>query len=260
MSENEHPVDLLPELALGVLGDDEASPLRAHLKTCESCATEFGLMDQAARFLPYAAEETDARPGMREGLMERIASEPRRLQPRTARPAWQRFTAIAAAAAVLIAAGGVAGLAFGGGGDSSLEQEASRQRTLVRAVADGDARRDTAEIGDLRATLVYAPGAESAFARMEGLPSLPEGKAYQAWFIADGPALPSDVFRSAEEGVWLSSPDAVARFSAFAVTIEDEGGVKVSKEEPVLVLPLGQSASARQPFTLSDWFALTMRD
>ena len=257
MSENEHPLDYLAELALGALSEDEAAPLREHVASCETCRAEYELMTNAARMLPYAAQDAEPSPAIREGLFERIAAEPVALRPRVIRPAWQRFTAIAAAAAVLVIAGGLAGMLMASNGGGGFEEEATRQRSLVRAVADGDARRDTMESGATRATLVYAPGADSAFALLEGLPALPEGKEYQAWFIADGPPLPSDVFTSASEGVWLASPDEVRSFAAFAVTIEDEGGVESSKEQPVLVMNLGQAASV--PFTMGDWLALTMR-
>jgi len=256
--EEEHPVDFLPELALGVLGDEESAALREHLAGCEACTAEFEVMSKAARLLPYAGDEAEPRPEMREGLMERIASEPVVLRAKPARPAWQRLSAIAAALVLLFGAGAVVGVAVSGSDD--LKEETERQQTLVRAVAEGDARRETAEDGDTRAVLVYAPDAESAFAMLEGLPALGDGKAYQAWFIADGPPLPSDVFTSAEEGVWLTSPEEVASFAAFALTIEDEDGADAPTQEPFLVMALGQSASARQPFTMREWLALTMRD
>jgi hypothetical protein len=186
--------------------------------------------------------------------MERIAEEPRVLRPRVIRPAWQRFTAIAAAAAVLVILGGVVG-AFLSSGDDSLEEENARQGALVRAVAEGNARRDTFSDGGLNANVVYAPGQRSAFALLKGLPALPAGKAYQAWFIEGGAPRPSNVFSSFDDGVWLESPGDVANFAAMALTIEDKAGAEQPSQAPFMVVELGSTAGS---FDLSDWFALTM--
>ena len=105
LTEQEHPVDYLPELVLGVLPEDEAAPIRAHLETCESCSEEFALMSDATRLLPFAVQDAQPPAEQRGALMERIASEPRVLRPRTQRrPTWQWFGAAAAAAAAALAA------------------------------------------------------------------------------------------------------------------------------------------------------------
>jgi hypothetical protein len=186
--------------------------------------------------------------------MERIAAGPRQLRPRPAPPAWQRFAAIAAAVVVMLALGGIAGMLVANGGDG-LEDENARQGALVRAVAQGNARRDTFEDGALRASVVYAPGQESAFALLEGMPPLPAGKAYQAWFIEGGAARPSNVFQESRDGVWLESPGDVAAFAAMAFTIEDEEGAEAPSQAPFMVVELGTSAGT---FSLEDWFAMTM--
>lgn len=259
MSEVEHPLDWLPELALGVLADDEAASVRAHLQTCATCRAEFETMHTAARLLPFAVQEVEPPPGTRAGLMQRIAAEPRELRQRNViRPVWQRFAAIAAAAAVFIAVGGVAGALMFGGSDSALKEESKNQRTLVQAVAQGTASRETAEQGGTRATLVFAPGTDAAFAWLEGMPALPEGKEYQGWFIGTGAPLPANVFADSSAGVWFDAPEAVDKFAAFALTIEDDGGAAQPTTEPFVVVSL-QSA-ARTPFTWQDWIALTMRD
>jgi hypothetical protein len=253
LTEQEHPVEFLPELALGVLPEGEAPGIRAHLEGCESCRAEYEIMTEAARLLPYAVEEAEPAPSVKTGLMDRIASEPRMLRPRVIRPAWQRFTAIAAAAALLIAVGGFAGALMFRGDNSSLETENGRQGALVLALAEGNARRDTYEEGAMRASVVYAAGTESAFALLEGLPALPSGKAYQAWFIADGAPKPSNTFGGPGKGVWLESPGDVTGFAAMALTIEDKGGVDAPSQAPFMVVDLNAAAGS---FSLKDWFAL----
>jgi hypothetical protein len=260
--ESEHPLDFLPELALGVLAEDEAPAIREHLAGCPSCQAEYATMSQAARMLPFAAEETEPNPKLREGLMQRIASEPRLMRPRsgtTAWPAWQRFASIAAAAAVLVVAGAFAGAQLWGGNDEDLEAENERSGAFVQAIAQGNARRDTAESGASKAMVVYVPGHTSAFAWLEGMPALPSGKAYQAWFIADGAPRPSTVFSQPSGGVWLESPEDVAKFGSIGLTIEDEDGANAPSQAPFMVVELNRSAASK-PFSLQDWFALSLPD
>ena len=257
LTEQEHPLEFLPELALGVLPEAEAPGIRAHLSTCDSCRAEYEIMAEAARLLPYAVQEVEPGPSLKAGLMDRIASEPRVLRPKVMRPAWQRFTAIAAAAALLIAIGGALGVFAFAGDNSSLEAENGREGALVRALAEGDARRDTFEDGQLRASVVYAPGTTAAFALLEGLPPLPSGKEYQAWFIADGAPRPSNTFARAANGVWLASPGDVTGFAAMALTIEDKGGAKAPSQAPFMVVGLDATAGS---FSLQDWFAMRPGD
>lgn len=260
---DEHPLEFLPELALGVLPEDEAPRIREHLAGCPSCQAEYAIMSEAARMLPFAVDEIEPAPELREGLMQRIASEPRVMRPRSAgasvRPTWQRFASIAAAAAVLVVSGAVAGALLWGGNDEDLEAENERQGAFVQAVAQGNARRDTAEAGATKAMVVHVPGQKSAFAWLEGMPELPSGKAYQAWFIADGAATPSNVFSAGSGGVWLESPGDVASFAAIALTIEDEDGADSPSQAPFMVVEFNRAA-ALTPVSLQEWFALSLRD
>ena len=257
---NEHPLEFLPELALGVLADDDAPGIREHLAGCLSCQAEYEIMAEAARILPYAVEDIEPAPELREGLMQRITTEPRPLRAGPAAPAWQRFAQIAAAAAVLLAAGAFAGSKLWGGDNSDLEAENERSGAFVQAIAQGNARRNTAESGETKAMVVHVPGRTSAFAWVEGMPSLPSGKAYQAWFIDGGGARPSTVFSAANGGVWLESPADVASFNAIGITIEDDEGVDSPSQNPFMVVPLNSTAASPQSFTIEDWFALNPRD
>ncbi|MEO8538557.1 MAG: anti-sigma factor [bacterium] len=255
MTEQEHPLEYLPELALGVLAEDDAPGIRAHLATCDSCAAEFEVMAGAARLLPFAVQDAEPSPGTRDSLMQRIATEPRVLTRRTiVRPAWQRFSAIAAGVALLLLVGAAAGESLFGGSDSGSSRETKNQRTLVEAVAKGTASRETAEQGGAKAMLVYAPGTNAAFAWLEGLPSLPNGKEYQAWFIGDGNPQPANTFANSG-GVWLDSPAQVDSFAAFALTIEDEGGAKAPTQQPFVVVNL--KSAAKVPVTWEEWIQMT---
>lgn len=243
MTEREaHPVDLLAELALGVLRESEAAPIRGHLAECESCREEYEEMERVARLLPFAVEDVEPSPTVKDGLMQRIASEPRPLvRPVKAIPRWRWAGAIAASAAALVVAGGVLGAVLFGPDNGSLETENARQGTLVQAFAQGTAAMTSAEQSGSKTTLLRAPGAHEAFIWVSHLPQLPEGKAYQAWFIRDGKAEPSTVFETGEGGVWIEASDAVERFAVMGLTIEDKDGAQTPSQAPFIAVDLNGS-------------------
>lgn len=243
----DHPVEWLPELALGGLDDETAEGVRAHLEGCDSCRAEYDQMVRVAELLPLAADLPDeTEPGdARARLMERIHSEPRSLDAqRWRRRAW--FAPAAAAAAVVLMVGAAA---FVAGRETSGDAQAElveRQEAIVVAAAEGALDVSQAENDGTRVRVVRAPVSRASFALVEGLPALPDDKAYQAWFSQDGETFePSDVFDVSEGGVWLSAGETMSRYVALAFTIEDEGGASAPSQAPFVVVPFDASARAR---------------
>ncbi|MEO9254220.1 MAG: zf-HC2 domain-containing protein, partial [Tepidiformaceae bacterium] len=98
----EHPVDFLPELALGALPEIEAARLRRHIDGCASCTAEYLLMVRVAGVLPLAGEDVNVSPSVRDGLMGRIEREPRPIG-QSRRSGWYwRPAALAAGIGLLI--------------------------------------------------------------------------------------------------------------------------------------------------------------
>lgn len=246
MTDNsEHPLDLLAELALGVLPGDEGAGVDAHLAGCADCAAELSQMRRVAQLLPFAVQDFAPAPSVKTGLLARIAVEARpvRLLPRSG-PRWQWPLAIAAAAAVLVVSGGVLGASLFGGSASNRDSE--RQGSLVQAFAQGTASTSHGEQGAASVTLLRAPGQRDAFVWVANLPALPAEKAYQAWFIRDGKAEPSTVFRSGSGGVWIEADDTIDRFATMALTIESSGGAKAPSTAPFVAVELQKRVRSGQ--------------
>jgi hypothetical protein len=244
-----HPVEFLPELALDVLPEGEAERVREHLAGCETCGAEYAEMSRVALLLPLSVEEALPSPALREQVLGRIAVRDTRAPAppggRILRPrAWAWAGAAAAAVAAFAVVGGAIGYAIRGD-DGALEQEAERQGLVVRAAADGTLRMARAQSGEASAVLLLAPGSTATFAKLENLPTLPEGKAYQAWFTRDGQVLePGPVFEQAGDGVWLEAGSAVAEFVGFGLTIEDADGAEQPTTDPIFFIDLTQTVRA----------------
>jgi predicted anti-sigma-YlaC factor YlaD len=243
LTDEQHAVDLLPELALGVLPEDEADTLRQHLAGCESCRAEFEEMERVARLLPLAAADVSPSPAVKEGLLERIEHEPRPLVPRETahRPRWW-IGAVAAAVAALVVIGGIGGYLLRGDSDTA-GQDAGRDAQLLASVAQGSAATAKAGSGGLQLSFLRSPGAAEGFAWVQSFPALPEGKAYQAWFTKDGTTFePGEVFSTENGGVWLKASSDLGDYAAMAFTIEDSAGVKEPTQAPFVVVPLSGAA------------------
>ncbi|HET7738055.1 MAG TPA: anti-sigma factor [Tepidiformaceae bacterium] len=259
MTESEqHPIDFLPELALGVLPEEQSEPIRAHLRTCDECRAEYAEMRRVADFLPFAAEDRVPSAGVRAAIFERIREEPISIEAArlsrvqaTHRPGIKWLAGAAAAAALFVAAAGVGGFLIGDSGSDSGVSETQFQRyaSVVRAVVEGDvARIESTSADGAHVVIVGDRDSDLAYAWVEGMPALPDGKAYQLWLSPDGAAFqPSTVFKANQGGFWFTGDRAFTEYALMGFTIEDEAGAEAPTQAPFLVVDLSGSAHALTP-------------
>ncbi len=253
----EHPVDFLPELALGVLPPAEAERLRAVMAGCEECRTEYEIIASAVEMLPAAADESAPGSHVRAAVLQRIADEESPGEPVafTARARRRSFLpwAGAAAAGIAVLAAAFGGYALRGEGDSS----SGREQAVVEAAGRGDLLVARSETDGMSTTLVRVPGHSEGFVWVENLPALPEGKAYQAWFTRDFEDFePSGVFSTAEGGTWLAAGGSLDDYLAMGLTVEDEDGAEEPSSAPFVVIELQKSARASSlPAAIADSIA-----
>jgi len=240
-----HPVDYLPELAMGVLPPAEAERIAAVVAQCADCREELNTLSRAIGLLPAVVEEETPSPELRAALLGQIAQErtaaPIDLAERRRQRSVYAFAAAAAAVLALIA-GGFAGYVLRGGGT-----EPEREQAVVEAAARGELLVASFRDATLATTLVRAPGRSEAFVWVENLPALPEGKAYQAWFTRDFEEFePSDVFTVGDGGAWLAARDSIDGYLAMGLTIEDRDGADEPTMAPFVVIELQRSARTRE--------------
>lgn len=238
--QTEHPVDFLPELALGALPEVEAARLRSHVDDCASCMREYLQMLDVARVLPLAGEDVNVSPSVRDGVMGRIEREPRPIgQNRRAGWYW-RPAALAAGIGLLIAAGIGGGFAIGHSKDGNVGNAA--QEGLVAALVQGTARTNHVQAGSLQMTFVHAPGADSGYVSAENLPPLPAGKAYEAWFSKDGTHMEASTVFTSDGGTWVEAPGPISHYVAMGFTIEDASGAQAPTTAPFALISLSETA------------------
>lgn len=239
---------MLAEYALGVLSETEAASVRTLLDADSDARDEYNEMLRAVHLLPLVAQEQSPGDHVREGLMERIANEPRNvrsLRPTAPLPVRRWATIFAGAAAAFVLVAGSVGFLAGkqSGSDADLADQLVRQSGLVEAAALGTLSISRGEATGQKMALAYTAGSSDAFVYVSGLPAPPAGKAFQAWFTRDGKVFePAEVFTIRDGGVWLQARGKVSDYAAAGFTIEDEGGAKTPSQAPFMTLPLGAAA------------------
>jgi anti-sigma-K factor RskA len=271
---HEEEKEMLAAHALGALDADEARRVAEHLRGCAECRAEMQEWRETAAALAYMAAPAEPSPELRSRILERVrageaaapatkgqdaeqkASSPSNVitMPRPVRSRAALMGALAASIAIVALA---ASLFVTWWRLSETRKELARYERAVEVLAkqvseEREARELLTSPQSNSATLAgtnMAPGAHArlVFDRRTGqamlfaynLPAIPQGKAYQLWFISGGKVMPGKVFTPDQKGsatmreqVPVTSLDSAP---VFAVTLEPAGGVAVATGEKYLL-------------------------
>lgn len=224
---------------LGALTDLEKQAFERHLAGCADCRDELERLRPAADALPHAVEQMEPPPSLRASLMEvveRDAAQSAGGRARARRP-WlgvrlRRLVPASAGLRPALVAGALALGVLAGFGVAQFGGDEGT-RTLAATV-------DEAELPMASGSLkVAGEGEEGAILRVQGMPSLDEGRVYQAWLQRDGTVVPQPTFEVAEDGGGaVAVPDDISDAEAVLVTREPRGGSRAPSEQPVLSVRL----------------------
>lgn len=190
-----------------------------------------------------------------------------RVLPLAPEPAPQRFNLWAAAAVVALLASAVANFFLYGelrqvrGRLASIEQEreilaqelqvqkASYQRSESdMAVLMDPALRMVAlngmgEAKDAKARIYWDPVARTVHMGPATLPPAPEGKQYQLWAIVDGKPVDAGMMPLVDDGAKVHRMKDIGPAQAFAVTLENVGGVASPTMEAMVLMGATEASS-----------------
>jgi len=216
--------------ALDALDERERMAFEAHYPSCEVCRADV-LAFRATLTEVAAAQSTVPSPTLKRRVMAEIA-QTRQLSPllpdrvtdlaeRRRRRTMGGF--LAAAAAVVLVISGALALR---GGDPPEYAEA-----LAEVLGQPDARVLTLDAGDRRAAgdggvvkVAWSSTGRMAVLVADGLPTAPDGAAYELWLIADGEPQPMNVLEAAADGELRVVLDIDDSPDSWGVTIEPADG------------------------------------
>jgi anti-sigma-K factor RskA len=222
--------EMIPARALSALDAAEERALNEHLENCSECRQELEQWQATAAALSLMPEPAEPSPEVRQRILSEVrkdlSSTPEVIPFRsTTRNIWSSFGTLGAIAAVVLFAALAIGLAV----LWRQNQRLAREREFVELVNTPGAR-----VTELRgidpglsatAKLAYDRNGR-AILMASKLPSVPQGKAYQLWFIVgNNPPMPGNTFVPDSGGSAVLRaeipPEAI---DVFAVTVEPAGG------------------------------------
>lgn len=228
--------DMVPARALSALDAEEARALDDHLDECAECRRELRDWEETAAAMAISTNPVEPSPKVREQLLTEIRKDletPEMIPFRSAqRNLWTSFGSLGAMAAVVLVTALIVGLIVLWREYRSAQEELARSQEFLQLVATPGARVTELSGVDLgagaTAKIVY-DNSGHAMLMANKLPDVPEGKAYQLWFIVgNNPPMPGKTFvpDSAGKGMMKDEmPRAALRSAVFAITIEPAGGV-----------------------------------
>ena len=228
--------EMIPARALSALDAAEQRALNEHLDNCSECRRELAEWEATAAALAIAADPAEPSPKVREQILNEIRNDPPAAQVvpfrSTSRNIWSSFGSLGAIAAVVVFAVLLIGLAVQWREKRVLKDELARSQEFLQLVTTPGAKVTELEGVDLgtgaTAKLVYDK-AGHAMLMANKLPTVPQGKAYQLWFIVGkNPPMPGKTFVPNKEGNGMlkdQMPAAAIDSAIFAITMEPAQGV-----------------------------------
>jgi len=241
--------EMIPARALSALDAAEAQALNEHLENCAECRKELDEWQATAAALALGATPTEPSPRVRERILDEVRrdlSEPNVVPFRsTPRNLWSSFGSLGAMAAAILMTGVTVGSIILWRENRKAEADLRNvSAQLDKTEKDLDSLKDfyhflthpdtrvhrlvsTKQSLGPEATLAY-DGYGNVLMIGEQLPSVPQGKAYQLWFLVPGKQpLPGKTFIPDNSGkVVLKDElrDLTLKDPHFAVTVEPAGG------------------------------------
>jgi anti-sigma-K factor RskA len=228
--------EMIPARALSALDAAEERALNEHLENCSECRKELEDWQATAATLAVVADPVEPSPGVRERILSEVRKDlatPEVIPFRsTSRNIWRSFGSLGAMAAVVLFTALIVGLVVLWRENQAIRDQLAWRKDFVEIATTPGAKVSELKGVDLgsgaTATLAY-DNTGHAILIANKLPTVPQGKAYQLWFIVGkNPPMPGKTFGpdSAGKGVLKDQmPKEALNSAIFAITLEPEAGV-----------------------------------
>src|SRR4029079_5554443 len=230
--------EMIPARALSALDAAEAQELNEHLENCAECRKELDEWQATAAALALGAHPAEPSPQARERILDEVRkdlSEPHVVPFRaTPRNLWSSFGSLGAMAAAVLFPCLIVGLIVLWRQNNAIRKDLEQSREFVQLVTSPGAivteLKATDVAGRASATIAYARSGH-AILLASNLPNVPQGKAYQLWFLVDNASpMPGKTFAPDSNGHGVLKeqvPTEALDSPVFAITLEPAGGSSV---------------------------------
>ena len=227
--------EMIPARALSALDAAEAQELNEHLENCDECRKELDEWQATAAALALGANPAEPSAKVRERILDEVRkdlSEPNVIPFRaTPRNLWSSFGSLGAMAAAVLFTALIVGIIVLWRQNNAIRKDLEQSREFVQLVTSPGARvtelKGTAVAAGATAKVAYDTNGHAILVA-SNLPNLPQGKAYQLWFIVGNkPPMPGKTFAPDGSGQGVlkeQMPREALSSPVFAVTVELAGG------------------------------------
>jgi anti-sigma-K factor RskA len=220
--------EMIPARALSALDAAEERALNEHLENCAECRKELEDWQATAAALSLTPDPVEPSPQVRERILSEVRKQvSSKVVPIRSRSIWSSFGTLGAIAAVVLFAALSIGLAV----LWRQNQKLVRSNEFVELVNTPGAKVSElsgVEPGQSATAKLAYDRTGRAILMASKLPSVPQGKAYQLWFIVGNkPPVPGKTFvpDSAGNAVLKDElPREAIDANVFAITVEPERG------------------------------------
>ncbi|MEV3933340.1 MULTISPECIES: anti-sigma factor [unclassified Streptomyces] len=245
---------------LHALPDEERREFEAHLAECRQCQEEVAELRATTALLGRMTAEHPP-DSLRDQVLGRLADTPQ--EPRTRKgprvrgrgPARSLRLALAASVAVALVCLGLAGWQRQEASDArdharQVEEQAAQvqaqarqaeaaQENVAKVLTASDVRLRTQALSDgATASVTFSRSEGSATLAVSGLPALPAGRTYAAWFMEDGTPVPAGLLTGDPGRRVTLLEGALDNADAVALSVEPAGGSPQPTTVPLGAVPL----------------------
>jgi anti-sigma-K factor RskA len=223
--------EMIPARALSALDAAEERALDEHLENCDECRQELEEWQATAATLAVVADPAEPSPIVRERILSEVRREnlAEEVIPfrSTSRNVWRSFGSLGAMAAVVVFSVLIVGLIVLWRENNAIKDQLAKVQEFQQLVTTPGAKVTELKGVDLgagaTATLAYDTSGHAMLVASK-LPNVPQGKAYQLWFI-DGknPPMPGKTFAPDKTGSGVMKdqmPVKALVSPIFAITLE----------------------------------------
>lgn len=228
---------------LDALSELERRAFEDHMAGCPACTQEVAELRETAARLGLAAS-TVPPPDMW-NRVRTATTQIRQLTPIATEPVlirakrWPLRVAILAAAASLLgaAAVGVGWITSNQDLHDQLAQSQTEVQRIQNVLSAPDAHVSSGDVGDGNVTAVASKSRDEMVVLVRGLPKLPNGRVYQAWFLKGDKPISAGTL-AASSGSMVSSLSAAQGAENLAFTLEPINGSTQPTSTPIAKMPM----------------------
>lgn len=235
----EHVIEQIPAYAMNCLDQAEADRVEDHLAICSVCRAELKSYQEIVGDLAFTAPAVEPPAHLKRALMDRVQADvSSSAASREDSPSvWQgaldmirRISPFWSLASLVLVVVLITSNVLLWSQVNRLNAAQPRGMQLINL-------KGAASVPSASGLIVISTDGRHGTLVVDDLPPLDQSKQYQLWLIKDGQRTNGGVFSVSHDGygsLWVSSPEPLAGYSSFGVTVEPAGGSPGPTGEKVL--------------------------